>query len=147
MRDRLQLAHQTCGYDLPFGHCQNSQCRHEEFASDDDHYRRRSQFAELDERDESGGDEQLVGDWIGELPEQGGLVEAAGDVAVNGVGNCREHKQSDGKNCRHPGGRTPQDEEHQERNAGDPGEGNLIGDTLKHAVLGLPLCRVGLACG
>ena len=57
----------------------------QEFAGDNHDHCPRGQSAQWDETDQSRGDEDLVGQWIHELPEIRDLVELSSQVSVKPV--------------------------------------------------------------
>ena len=72
-----------------------AQHRHVELAAQDDGHHPRRRQVEVDERDERGRHQQLVGQRVHPLTETGDLLAATREVAVEPVGERR-----DGKNQR-----------------------------------------------
>ena len=75
----------------------DAQHAHGDLAADDDHGDPRGDPVLGHERDERGGDEQLVGERVEELPERGDLLAPPRDVAVELVGGGGEDEHGRGQ--------------------------------------------------
>ncbi len=95
-----------------------------------DHPRRRE--VELDQRDQRGEDEELVGKGVEDLPQPGDLAAAAGQVAVEPVGERREAEdgpghQLDGQSHHEPALELREQHRHQQRHQEDARDRDAIG--------------------
>ena len=92
----------TCRASRPRGGAlggdRRAQAEHDHLAADDDQGDPRRRAVDGDERDQSPGDQQLVGGGVKERPEAGADVPAAGESAVEPVRRRDDHEHD--RRCR-----------------------------------------------
>jgi hypothetical protein len=94
LKPRLRLSQPARGdHDPPLSR-HRAQPGHGELARDDHHRHPRREPVERDERDERRRHQQLVREWVHQLPEGRLLALAPGDVAVEAVGQRGEREQA-----------------------------------------------------
>ena len=128
LQHRLELAVLVRGDGDALADADDAQHAHGDLTDDDDRGDPGGHPVLRHERDEGGGDEQLVGERVEELPEGGDLLAAPRDVAVELVGGRREMKTAAAARSPQGCGR-PAEEEHEEhRHQQDPGDGDAVGE-------------------
>ncbi len=95
-RTVLNLPKMLAAMTLPLGGGDHAQPRHDELARDDDERDPRRKGLELDEGEQCGAHEYLVGKRIEELAQVGDLVSATGEIAVDGIGGGDDHEHGGG---------------------------------------------------
>lgn len=96
LRDGLRLAVPAGGDDHALAGGHHADARHDELAREDDERYPRGQHAQLDEREQGGGHEDLVGQGVDELAEVRHLAAAARQVPVEAVGGGQQDEDAGG---------------------------------------------------
>ena len=128
LQDRLELAVLVGGDRDALRDADDAQHAHGDLAPDDDHGDPGGHPVLRHEGDERGGDEQLVGEGVEELPERGDLLAPPRHVAVELVGG-RGEDEDGGREQVAVGLREAREEDHQEhRDEQDPRDGDAVGE-------------------
>src|SRR5579859_1539964 len=133
LQDHLGLA-QHRGFDgKAFRRSDVTQPEHGEFASDDDDHHPGGDQVHVYQRYESGGDEQLVGNWVEQDAQGGDLQAAAGEVAIGPIGGGSEQENGYAENLEVHGnapefniGAAGQQDNNEERNKENPQQRQCI---------------------
>jgi hypothetical protein len=125
LQQRLDLAAPTGGDDaLPDN--PEPQPGDGQLAQQDHHRDPPAELTERRQRDQGRADQGLVGDRVGDLAEVGDQAAAAGDLAVQQVGNRGD---AEGHARRDPvAGAARQQEQHERRHHDEPQHGQRVGD-------------------